>query len=253
MRYQYRKRNFITLFLGVISLIFFYFNFKKSSGKVREIRRNETALFLDNILYNEDQIELNKGIFFIDTTRMKNPEKPRRLTNRQACAIESAALTNPSNKIFIILVSSIPLNAVEFTEEMEILLTYPNVYPMSLNLVEFSIDTPFEHFIANGSIFNSIFIKSHVSDALRLLLLWKYGGTYIDTDMIVRLELNQLPSNYICKDHGYLNGAIVNLDTKLGKKFSKIFIENFIENFNGSEWGEKNIFFSSKKYLKINF
>lgn len=238
MRYQIYKRNLVTLILGLISVIFFIFIIKKSSGKLREIRKNETALFLDNILYSEDQIDINNGIFFVDTTRMKKPWKERQLTLRQACAIESAALANPDNKIFIILVSPLHLNAVELTEELKVLVSYPNVYPMSLNLVQFSIDTPLEHFFANGSIYDSIFIKSHTSDALRLLLLWKYGGTYIDTDMIVRLELNQLPPNFICRDHGFLNGAIINLDKKQGHNFANMFMQDMVDNFNGLEWGE---------------
>lgn len=234
MRYQFNKRNLITLILGLISVTLLIFISKKSSGKVRIIRRNATSLFLDNIL---DQMDIHNGIYLVDTTRMKKPEKKRQLTLRQACAIESAALSNPHDKIYIIFVSPQPLDSIDFTEELEILNSYPNIHPLSLNLVQFVIDTPLEKLIGNGDIFDSIFIKSHTSDVLRMLLIWKYGGTYLDSDMIVRLELNQLPQNYICKDHGYLNGAIINLDTKRGKKFAEIFMKDMLENFNGTVWG----------------
>jgi lactosylceramide 4-alpha-galactosyltransferase len=182
---------------------------------------------------------------------MKHPERERRLTIRQSCAIESAALTNPKSKIFIIFVAPFELKSIEITKEMEVLLEYPNVYPLALNLVQFSIDTPLEHFIANGSIFKSIFIKSHTSDAIRLLLLWKFGGTYIDTDMIVRLELDQLPHNYICRDHGFLNGAIINLDKGDGRKFAEIFMHDMAENFNGTDWGSNGPLMLQRVLSKI--
>lgn len=236
-RYQLIRRNFITLILFSVTLIFLYSNLKKSEKMFHEIKKNSTTIFLENILNSEKLIDSNEGIFFVDTTRMKHPEKERKLTIRQTCAIESAALTNPRNKIFIIFVAPFELKEIELTKEMKILLEYPNIIPLALNLVQFSIDTPLELFFANGSIFKSIFIKSHTSDAIRLLLLWKYGGTYIDTDMIVRLEFDQLPHNYICRDHGFLNGAIINLDTGKGRKFSETFMADMVENFNGTEWG----------------
>lgn len=250
-RYQFIKRNLITFILSILALIFLYFNLKKSDKINRELHQNATTIFLENILRSENLIDMNEGIFFVDTTRMKNPKKERRLTIRQSCAIESAALTNPNNKIFIIFVAPFELETIELTDKMKVLLEYPNVYPLALNLIQFSIDTPLEHFFANGSIFKSIFIKSHTSDAIRLLLLWKYGGTYIDTDMIVKLELDQLPHNYICRDHGFLNGAILNLDKGKGNEFAEIFMQDMVENFNGTDWGSNGPFMFQRVLSKI--
>lgn len=228
-----------------------YFNLKKSDKIIRNVQKNSTTIFLENILRSENLIDIDEGIFFVDTTRMKHPKKERKLTIRQSCAIESAALTNPNSKIFIIFVAPFELESIEFTKEIKVLLEYPNIYPLALNLIQFSIDTPLEHFFANGSIFKSIFIKSHTSDAIRLLLLWKYGGTYLDTDMIVRLELDQLPHNYICRDHGFLNGAIINLDKIKGKKFAEMFMQDMVENFNGTDWGTNGPIMLQRVLTKI--
>lgn len=236
-RYKFIKRNLITLVLSLLAVLFLFFNLKKSQKIIREIEKNSTTIFLENILDRENLIDFNEGIFFVDTTRMKHPDKVRNLTIRQCCAIESAAMANKNNKIFIIFVAPFTLQSIHFTKEMKVLLEYPNVFPLALNLVQFSIDTPLELFIANGAIFKSIFIKSHTSDVVRLLLLWKYGGTYIDTDMIVRIELNQLPHNYICRDHGFLNGAILNLNKIKGREFAEIFMKDMVEYFNGTDWG----------------
>jgi lactosylceramide 4-alpha-galactosyltransferase len=38
---------------------------------------------------------------------------------------------------------------------------------------------------------------AHLSDVLRLLTLWKYGGTYLDLDVIVQKQLDSIPENYV--------------------------------------------------------
>ena len=48
----------------------------------------------------------------------------------------------------------------------------------------------------------SIHKVAHTSDVLRVAILWKFGGTYLDTDMIV---LRSFPSisevpNFICQE-----------------------------------------------------
>ena len=56
---------------------------------------------------------------------------------------------------------------------------------------------------------------SHLSDALRLALLWKYAGTYLDTDIItLRDDILRLPNAVgYQKPFGtdYLNGACFNV------------------------------------------
>lgn len=37
-----------------------------------------------------------------------------------------------------------------------------------------------------------------ISDLARLLVIYKYGGTYIDSDMIIFDNLNKLGTNWFC-------------------------------------------------------
>lgn len=245
MRYRVKsnaklcKNYLFTFTLLIIALIFtITLLVKSNTKKLRVYTRNETFLQLENILECEDQILKDKSIFFMDTTRMKHPKRSRELTLRQVCSIESAALTNPNTKIFVILVSTMDIETIPINQGIQTLIDYPNVYIKKLNLVQYSIDTPIESFIANGTLFKSIFVRSHTSDVLRLLFLWKYGGTYVDTDMIVLKDLNSIPPNFICKDYGFLNGAIINMNIKEGRKFAELFIKNMVENFSTKDWGQ---------------
>lgn len=123
---------------------------------------------------------------------------------------------------------------------IEAILSHRNVHLRTLNLNEFSIGTPFEDFIQSGELLESKFIVTHTSDVLRLLLLWSYGGTYLDSDVIVRRRLDSVPANFVCDDvANTLNGAVVNFDVHKNNsgELAERFIENMIEKFNGSVWG----------------
>lgn len=236
------KRISFTICLFTFTIILLYINLEKSSNfdkKLRRVKVNLSTLYIDNILDCEEKIDRGQSIFFLDTTRMKHPNKIRELTLRQACAIESAARSNLNSKIFVIFVSPYHyLREINFTPIMQSILDYPNIYVYSMNLMQFSLETHYDDLIKNGNLLKSKFIKQHTSDLLRFLLLMRYGGTYIDTDMIVMENLKRMKNNFICRDHGYLNGAIMNLDgTNKGKNFGKLFLNDMIQNFNGSLWG----------------
>ncbi|KAL7047420.1 hypothetical protein ACKWTF_002895 [Chironomus riparius] len=235
------RKSFILLFLFVFTLILLYNNLETSEQigkKHQRLKVSESTLFIDNILDMKKEFIPKNSIFFLDTTRMKNPSKARDLTLRQACSIESAAITNENSKVFVVLVSPYKtLEEVKYTPVMETILSYKNVHVNSMNLIQFSTDTLYDNFLANGTLFKSKFVKQHTSDYARLLILIKYGGTYVDTDMIVRKNLKDLPSNFICRDHGFLNAAILKLQNQIGNKIGKLFIDDLIRNFNGSQWG----------------
>lgn len=76
------------------------------------------------------------------------------------------------------------------------LLTYPNIHLRNLNLYTYSIDTPAEDWIRSDKIFLSEFLETHISDYLRFLTLYKFGGISFDLDVIVQKNLDNLPSNF---------------------------------------------------------
>ena len=146
---------------------------------------------------------------------------------------------NPHKNIFVTFVSRHENDEIKLTPLMKTVLKYPNVHFNTLDIIEFSSGTPFEEFVKSDVIKNSKFVVSHTSDVLRLLVLWRYGGTYLDTDMIVRKNLDSAPENFACDDVANgVNGAILNFESSNnGRRLAEKFMNDLIRNFNGSDWG----------------
>lgn len=118
-------------------------------------------------------------------------------------------------------------------------LHFDNVNVNFLDLHEFAKGSPLQTFVESGRLQNAKFVVSHTSDVLRLLILWKYGGHYLDTDVIVQKNLDSLPSNSACDDTcETVNGAVLNLDhSKIGRNWSEKFMDEMLKTYNGSDWG----------------
>lgn len=49
----------------------------------------------------------------------------------------------------------------------------------------------------NGNLlFNSLFLNEHTADFVRLVSLYKFGGTNVDMDFILKKSLSDMPYNY---------------------------------------------------------
>lgn len=135
------------------------------------------------------------------------------LTWRQACAIESAALRNPNWDIFVLSASPVglPRNQQDIPLLIKALLSYPNVYFRNIDLMSYSRGTPAENLFSSHTIFTSQYLTHHLSDLLRLVTLFKFGGTYLDLDFIVQKSLEKLPPNFVAAESTtLLANAIMN-------------------------------------------
>lgn len=240
------KRIFVIVCLLLFTASLLYINleksdyqFNKKSKKLSEKRNEKNTVKMENFLDCEGEIVRDSNIFLVDTTRMRKPTKEREMTLRQSCSVESSAIANADINIYLLIVS--PFRAVDeitTSPALKAILTYPNIHVKSLNLNEFAEKFSYGNFTKHGDIMESIFIKQHTSDFLRLLLLKTFGGTYIDMDMIVTKSFQDLPDNSICHDHGFLNGAFLKLDTSdVGRNLANIFLNDMIENYHPNEWG----------------
>lgn len=64
------------------------------------------------------------------------------------------------------------------------LLDFPEVRLVRLDLAAVLRDTPAQGIADNDTLKFSEYPVEHASDLLRLALLWKFGGTYSDLDVI---------------------------------------------------------------------
>lgn len=131
---------------------------------------------------------------------------------RQACAVESAARMNKNTSIFVIFLSTVGIDDKNLAPNIKALKSYPNIYFRNLELSEYIKNTPIEEWTQNGQIFTSKYIVSHLSDFLRFLSLYKFGGIFLDLDFIVLRNLEKFPPNFAgLESNDVINSAALSL------------------------------------------
>lgn len=131
---------------------------------------------------------------------------------------------------------------VEFSKEnpsplIDALLTYSNVHFRYFNIVDFAENTPLELWFREGEILKSEHIVEHESDILRILALWKYGGTYFDLDVVVKKPVTSVGTNFACwEEGGLINSAIVNLGDDIGKTIAERNFDVVSKHFDAQSW-----------------
>lgn len=91
--------------------------------------------------------------------------------------------------------------------------TYPNIFLRNIDLWSYAADTPMERWLARGHLFSSLYLNSHVSDFLRYLTLYRYGGTYMDLDVVVQRNLSAIAPNYAgAESPSFVAAGVINLD-----------------------------------------
>ncbi|CAG0915855.1 unnamed protein product [Notodromas monacha] len=123
------------------------------------------------------------GIYFLETTGLPM------LSPKQLCAIESAALHHPKRPVIVAVRYhhlQLPCSAETWTK------TYPNVQFIPLDIFEWMEGTVVKLWLSKGMLQKSRFKTAHTSDILRYVTLFKYGGLYLDTDVIVMRPMDDL-------------------------------------------------------------
>jgi hypothetical protein len=107
-----------------------------------------------------------------------------------------------------------------------LLSNYKNIRFQYISIPQFTAGSPIEHFILSEKFNSTLFYNDHLSDALRLVALWRYGGTYLDTDFFVIKSLDALGSNYATKDEDHFNSAVLNVDFQgFGHEIAELMME----------------------------
>uniref|UniRef100_A0A182MJS3 Alpha 1,4-glycosyltransferase domain-containing protein n=1 Tax=Anopheles culicifacies TaxID=139723 RepID=A0A182MJS3_9DIPT len=197
----------------------------------------------DNKLLNDVQqstpqpTDDGRNVFFHETSCSRDGIV--RLNARQACAVESAARANPDWSIYVLFAA--PVGFRNQTEQpiLDALLSYRNVHLRFVNLTTYANGTPLEEWMESGEIFRSLYMNSHLSDVMRYLTLYKYGGTYLDLDVIVQQSFEKLEPNYAgAESVRWVAAGVMNFDPKgQGHELAEMCVRDLLANFNGKDWG----------------
>ncbi|XP_037955392.1 lactosylceramide 4-alpha-galactosyltransferase-like [Teleopsis dalmanni] len=195
---------------------------------------------LDDVLLAERQPTPGRTIFFLETS-CPNPKmqtQPIGLTVRQACAIESAALHNPSYDVFLLYASPRYMDKKAEYPILDAILSYPNVHMRNADLWAFTKDSPVEKWFNGAELFKSIYLTAHLSDFFRLLTLWHFGGTYLDMDTLTLRSMESMPLNFVGLETNIsINNAVLNVSPiGYGHEIAHKWLLEFQRNFSGTLW-----------------
>ncbi|XP_050036152.3 lactosylceramide 4-alpha-galactosyltransferase-like [Dermacentor andersoni] len=173
-------------------------------------------------------------IFFLETGG------PGSLTARISCAVESAARVHPHWTVYILAAASgyASQRNVTFAGPFaQVLRSIPNVVVDVVRPNEGFQGTPLESWYESGILSKSAYPIEHLADALRLAVLYKQGGVYLDIDVIVMRSLDSLPP-CVCQSP-VENGDMVSngfLAFRRGDPFLLYLMQRVCEVYRPKEW-----------------
>ncbi|XP_072931651.1 lactosylceramide 4-alpha-galactosyltransferase-like [Epargyreus clarus] len=172
-----------------------------------------------------------RSIFFHETSCEGN------LTSRQACAIESAARAHHDWYIHVLFSSPISKAALKDGSIKE-LQTFKNVKLMRVNIKDYAVGTPLEEFVLEGSLNKSEWRVEHTSDVLRYLTLYKWGGVYMDLDVVVARSIASLARNWAAResDQYVASGILAFSRDAVGRNIADATVRDIGSNFRGDVW-----------------
>lgn len=91
----------------------------------------------------------------------------------------------------------LPLLEQDWSSTVKTLLSYPNIHFRTVQLKQLCSNTPMEQWIKTDALFHSIARYEHASDIVRLILLYKFGGTYLDLDYMMLRSVDAIPRNWV--------------------------------------------------------
>ena len=233
------NRKLSILFVGTLMLLYIFYILAKNINQfqVSPIYYLSCNTTQDNYPRLATSTNLKKyNIFFLETN------KERQFLNiRAQCAIESAALNNPNANVYLYsLKAKFDQNTTNLTKN------YANIKLIDLEPHKVFENTYFEDWWNNNKsiLLNGNHPIEHLSDGLRLALVYKFGGVYSDLDTITiksfETFIDQSQSGPCCSNAETLNPVEINnaflLFTKQHIVLEK-FIKNFVDNYKPYEWG----------------
>lgn len=238
-----------TILISVIGLICFLATFNYvNEERLRHMRivndcyknpyPTEYELLRDII---EDPVPTGpKNIFFLETSCAKDANVRVTMNARQLCAVESAAKNNPEHQVHLLFVANLVLsNASDSWPMLKQLLKYPNIQLRRINISNYAENTPLDYWMQEGKVFESSYAASHLSDALRYLTLFKFGGTYLDLDVVVLKNLDLAGINYSgAEASDAVAAGVMNFaPDQFGHEVAEMCVKDLLQNYNGFDWG----------------
>ncbi len=153
-------------------------------------------------------------------------------SDRQLCSIESAAKHNPDAAVHIKTLKTVISNDRQY-----LLAKYPNIKIEIVKFEELINKTPLAEWWKKDLISKDPYFRmAHMADAMRLVILYAYGGIYSDLDTITLksfVPLLAFKCGFAFQDR---QSTVTNSFIVVPQKnhpFLKILIQKYTENYDG--------------------
>ncbi|XP_069476305.1 alpha-1,4-N-acetylglucosaminyltransferase-like [Ambystoma mexicanum] len=181
----------------------------------------------------DDVLRPGTGIIFLETSDCL---EPRPLVS---CALESAARIYPDRPVVFLMKGLVNHTKEEINsthKAFTLLSSIGNVFMFPLNMEKLLNDTPLLPWYVKVNHTGEKHWLHISADASRLAIIWKYGGMYMDTDII---SIRRIPvDDFVAAQHStYSSNGIFSF--KFHHKFILDCMENFVEKYNGKIWGHQ--------------
>ncbi|XP_069830353.1 alpha-1,4-N-acetylglucosaminyltransferase-like [Dendropsophus ebraccatus] len=156
------------------------------------------------------------------------------------CSIESAARVYPHRPVVFFMKGLDDIitddDEKKVRERFPTLSSFKNIYFFPLRLEKLFADTPFLTWYQKIVPEREVFWTHVKSDACRFAMMWKYGGIYMDTDVI---SIRPIPEdNFIAAESvNSTSSSVFGLSPH--HKLTWEFMENFVQNYKGKVWGHQ--------------
>ncbi|XP_075793407.1 alpha-1,4-N-acetylglucosaminyltransferase-like [Pelodiscus sinensis] len=184
-------------------------------------------------LVEEDDVSQNSGIIFVETT------DDLRIPPLASCSVESAARAYPDRPVrfFIKGIKNNTWRDLNSTSAAFALLSaMENVFLLPLPMETVFQDTPLLPWYHKVNPARERYWLHVSADASRLALVWKYGGIYMDTDVISIRPISL--ENFVAAEGSQVSGnAVFGFSHHHG--FLWDCMEDFVRNYRGHIWGHQ--------------
>ncbi|XP_075793399.1 alpha-1,4-N-acetylglucosaminyltransferase-like [Pelodiscus sinensis] len=179
----------------------------------------------------KDDVNQTSGIIFVETTyRLQIPPLA-------SCSVESAARAYPDRPVLFFmkgLKNNTWRDSSSNSTALALLSAMENVFLLPLLMETVFQETPLLPWYHKVNPAQERYWLHVSSDASRLALVWKYGGIYMDTDVISMRPI--LMENFVAAEASQVSGsAIFGFSRHHG--FLWDCMEDFVQNYKGDIWG----------------
>uniref|UniRef100_A0A182QVJ1 Alpha 1,4-glycosyltransferase domain-containing protein n=1 Tax=Anopheles farauti TaxID=69004 RepID=A0A182QVJ1_9DIPT len=227
-RWNQNLRSIGAVIVLLLIVRFFYVHRPTETAKLPDDIFEKDPGFLESYDSSEE-LHRYSSVYFIETSapfRSVVTVEPR-----QACAIEAAARANPRKKIIVLFASWTKFSdsgKVSFPD-LPALIRFPNVHFRWLDVERITRDTPVYDVLKSEELYRRTNGAEYLSEVLRLVLLYRYGGIYLDLDVVTLKSLDFYNPNFVGAETERLVGSsVIGLERHgYGETFAKRSLDNF--------------------------